>query len=75
MGQRLTTGRSVAAQVLGLTYNYQMGSEGVGRATRVHGFPGPGAPRYEEGVQRNFLRFCAELMRYPDGHWPVVELH
>ncbi|HET8661396.1 MAG TPA: Rieske 2Fe-2S domain-containing protein, partial [Micromonosporaceae bacterium] len=71
------TGRSVAAQVLGLSYNYQMGSEGVGRASRVPDFPGPGvvfATRYEEGVQRNFLRFYAELMRCPDGRWPEVPL-
>ncbi|MGE5828084.1 MAG: aromatic ring-hydroxylating oxygenase subunit alpha [Micromonosporaceae bacterium] len=69
------TGRSVAARTLGLTFNYQMGSDGVGRVGRVPTWPGPGAvysPRYEEGVQRNFLRFYADVMACADGHWPVA---
>jgi nitrite reductase/ring-hydroxylating ferredoxin subunit len=59
------TGRSVAAELLGLRFNYQMGSTGVGHAERVDDWPGPGLavrPRLEEGVQRNFLERYLELM-------------
>ena len=60
------TGRSVAAGVLGLELNYQMGMRGTGRARRADDWPGPGiavTPRYEEGVQRNFFAFYSQMMR------------
>lgn len=62
------TAKGVAAEVLGLTFNYQMGTDGVGRSALVTDWPGPGvvvSPRYEEGVQRNFLRFYSQLMTGP----------
>ena len=67
------TGSSVAAEVLGLDLNYQMGLDGIGEAKQVADFPGPGvvfSPRHEEGVQRNFYRFYADLMKAPEGKWP-----
>lgn len=69
------TGASVAAQTLGLDFNYQMGLEGVGVAKRVEDWPGPGvvyAPRFDEGVQRNLYQFYGELMRSPNA-WPKKE--
>lgn len=67
------TGRSVAAELLELKLNYQMGLPGVGVAKRVHDWCGPGiayAPRYEEGVQRNLYRFYADMMCSEPGVWP-----
>lgn len=67
------TGSSVAAEVLGLDLNYQMGLNGIGVAKRVEDFPGPGVvywPRHEEGVQRNLYRFYTDLMKAPSGKWP-----
>jgi phenylpropionate dioxygenase-like ring-hydroxylating dioxygenase large terminal subunit len=64
--------RSVAADVLDLQLNYQMGMPGVGHTRRAPEWPGPGfafTPRYEEGVQRNFLRFYARMMSSPSA-WP-----
>jgi hypothetical protein len=69
-------GRSVAAQALGLTLNYQMGMPGIGTAELAPDWPGPGIavqPRYDEGVQRNFLRYYAAMMESANG-WPTVEL-
>ncbi|HTY55560.1 MAG TPA: Rieske 2Fe-2S domain-containing protein [Candidatus Binataceae bacterium] len=67
------TGRSVAAEVLDLKLNYQMGLPGVGIAKRAENWPGPGIvywPRYEEGVQRNMFRFYCDMMRAEPGTWP-----
>ncbi|HJT92998.1 MAG TPA: Rieske 2Fe-2S domain-containing protein [Mycobacterium sp.] len=67
------TGSSVAAEVLGLDLNYQMGLDGIGESKRVTEFPGPGvvySPRHEEGVHRNFYRFYTDLMKAPEGKWP-----
>jgi nitrite reductase/ring-hydroxylating ferredoxin subunit len=69
-----TTARSVAAELLGLRFNYQMGLGGVGSARPAPHWPGPGlavTPRLEEGVQRNFLEFYARLMKAPPGTWPA----
>jgi nitrite reductase/ring-hydroxylating ferredoxin subunit len=71
------TGRSVAAEVLDLKLNYQMGLPGVGIARRTEDWPGPGivySPRYEEGVQRNMFRFYSDMMRAEPGTWPKFSL-
>ncbi len=68
-----STARSVAAELLDLRFNYQMGLDGIGSARPAPEWPGPGlafAPRLEEGVQRNFLAFYAQLMRAAPGQWP-----
>jgi nitrite reductase/ring-hydroxylating ferredoxin subunit len=71
------TGRSVAAELLGMELNYQMGLPGIGIAKRVENWPGPGivyAPRYEEGVQRNLYKLYGAMMQAPAGTWPSVAL-
>jgi len=71
------TGRSVAAELLDFRLNYQMGMPGVGIATKVDDWPGPGVTyrtRYEEGVQRNMYRYYAAMMRAERGEWPKVGL-
>ena len=68
------TGASVAAEKLGLDFNYKMGLENIGVSKPVPDWPGPGiayAPRFDEGVQRNLYNFYGELMRSPD-NWPEV---
>lgn len=70
-------GRSVAAERLGLTLNYEMGLPGRGIAQQVTdgSWPGPGIvykSRFEEGVQRNLFRFYAEMMRTPQGTYPSL---
>jgi len=70
------TGRSVAAAMLGLNLNYQMGMPGIGRAKEAGDWPGPGlafTPRYEEGVQRNFFAFYLRMMRSPLDRWPTPD--
>jgi nitrite reductase/ring-hydroxylating ferredoxin subunit len=71
------TGQSVAAELLQMKLNYQMGLPGIGIAERItQGWPGPGIvykTRFEEGVQRNLFRFYAGLMRARPGEWP--DLH
>lgn len=67
------TGSSVAAEVLDFSLNYQMGMPGVGIASKVDDWPGPGIAywtRYEEGVQRNLYQYYAEMMRAKPGEWP-----
>ncbi|MGV9861069.1 aromatic ring-hydroxylating oxygenase subunit alpha [Rhodococcus koreensis] len=69
-------GRSTAADVLGLSLNYQMGMPGIGIAHPVQDWPGPGIAywtRYEEGVQRNMYRFYLDMMRAEPGHWPDLD--
>ena len=71
-GTTCVTGASVAAEALGLDFNYQMGLDGVGSARQVEDWPGPGlayAPRFDEGVQRNLYGFYGQLMRSPQV-WP-----
>jgi phenylpropionate dioxygenase-like ring-hydroxylating dioxygenase large terminal subunit len=71
-----STGHSVAAELLDFRLNYQMGLPGIGIAQRTNNWPGPGicySPRYEEGVQRNLLRFYANMMRSQPGEWPNFE--
>jgi hypothetical protein len=68
-------GQSAAAQVLGMTLNYQMGLPGIGVAKEIKNFPGPGrivSPRFDEGVQRNLYAFYAAMMRSAPGDWPVL---
>ncbi|GAA3251439.1 aromatic ring-hydroxylating dioxygenase subunit alpha [Pseudonocardia petroleophila] len=67
------TGRSVAAEVLDFSLNYQMGMPGVGIAKQVDDWPGPGIAywtRYEEGVQRNLFSFYSRMMQAAPGQWP-----
>jgi nitrite reductase/ring-hydroxylating ferredoxin subunit len=67
------TGRSVAAEILDMKLNYQMGMPGIGIAKQVNDWPGPGIAywtRYEEGVQRNLYSFYAAMMRARPGEWP-----
>jgi phenylpropionate dioxygenase-like ring-hydroxylating dioxygenase large terminal subunit len=69
------TGRSVAADVLGMRLNYRMGMPEHAHASRVKDWPGPGIsywPRYEEGVLRNFYRFYHQMMTAPPGKWPSL---
>ncbi len=69
-------GRSVASELLGFELNYQMGMPGIGMATPVSDWPGPGKvywTRYEEGVQRNLYAFYADMMRAEPGEWPEFE--
>lgn len=71
------TGRSVAAEVMDLKLNYQMGMPGVGIARPAENWPGPGKAywsRYEEGVQRNLYRYYAAMMQAGDGEWPETSL-
>jgi hypothetical protein len=71
------TGRSVAAEVMDLKLNYQMGMPGVGIARQAENWPGPGKAywsRYEEGVQRNLYRYYAAMMQAGDGEWPQTSL-
>lgn len=66
-------GGSVAAELLDYNLNYEMGLPGIGMATEVSDWPGPGTvywTRYEEGVQRNLYQFYADLMRTEPGQWP-----
>lgn len=70
-------GRSVAAELMDLKLNYQMGMPGVGIARTVEDWPGPGLAywsRYEEGVQRNLYRYYAAIMQAADGEWPKTPL-
>jgi hypothetical protein len=71
------TGCSVAAEILDMQLNYQMGMPGIGVAKRVADWPGPGvvyAPRYDEGVQRNLYTFYCAMMQAPAGTWPSLAL-
>lgn len=73
------TGRSVAAEIMNLQLNYQMGMPDVGVAHPVPDdeWPGPGKAywsRYEEGVQRNLYRYYSAFMRARDGEWPTTPL-
>jgi hypothetical protein len=71
------TGRSVAAELLDMKFNYQRGLPGLGLATKVESFPGPGVvytPRYEEGVQRNLYKFYADMMLSSPGQWPDTKV-
>lgn len=68
-------GGSVAAELLGFELNYQMGLPGIGMATPVSEWPGPGTvywTRYEEGVQRNMYSFYSDIMRAEPGEWPAT---
>lgn len=70
------TGGSVAGELLGFELNYEMGMPGIGMATPVSDWPGPGKvywTRYEEGVQRNLYQFYADMMRAEQGEWPEFE--
>ncbi len=70
------TGRSTAAEVLGMKLNYQMGMPGIGIAHPVSEWPGPGTvywTRYEEGVQRNLFRFYHDMMTAEPGSWPALK--
>jgi phenylpropionate dioxygenase-like ring-hydroxylating dioxygenase large terminal subunit len=69
------TGRSVAAELLDMQLNYQMGLPGIGIARQVEDWPGPGvvfSPRYDEGVQRNLYQFYGAMMQAPPGVWPAA---
>jgi hypothetical protein len=70
------TGRSVAAEALDFKLNYQMGLPGIGISHPVKDWPGPGHvywTRYEEGVQRNMLRFYHAMMTAAPGEWPALD--
>lgn len=70
------SGRSVAAEVLGMRLNYRMGMASVGQANLVKDWTGPGVaywPRFEEGALRNFYRFYHDIMTAPAGEWPATE--
>jgi hypothetical protein len=71
------TGASATAELLEFRLNYRMGLPGIGIAERVEtGWPGPGIvyrSRYEEGVQRNLLRFYGQMMSAEPGRWPVLD--
>jgi nitrite reductase/ring-hydroxylating ferredoxin subunit len=69
------TGRSVAAELLDFSLNYQMGMPGIGIAKPVEDWAGPGIAywtRYEEGVQRNLYAFYHSMMQAPPGEWPSL---
>lgn len=69
------TGRSTSAEVLDFKLNYQMGMPGIGISHPVDDWPGPGRvywTRYEEGVQRNMLRFYLDMMKASPGEWPAL---
>lgn len=78
-GSMNETSRSVFARKVGMRTNFRMGLPGVGEATQVFDYPGPGVayfPALEEGVMRGFWRRWSRFIsngEYPQAMSPEAQ--